>query len=84
LEVDGSLEAALGLEPGDAGVDGEETESESFFGDDDEADGLEPILKNPHLSHEHHNPTNHEDRGDDQLVLEDPLEVLHIHFNFIY
>jgi len=84
LYISRSLQTALGFDPGIEGVDGEEGQSESFLGDDDQADSLILVLEDPGLTDQHHYPANHKDCGDDQLVLEDPLEILHIHFNFIY
>ena len=84
LEFLCSLQAFSGSEPGDESVDGEEGESESFLDDDDEADGLVLVLEDAGLSDEHENPADDEDGGHYQLVLEDPLEVFHIHFSTLF
>ena len=82
MEVFGSLHTSPRFEPGDECVDGEEGESDPFLSNDDETDGLILVLKDAGLSNQHQKPANDEDGGHNQFVLEDPLEILHIHFNF--
>ena len=82
MEVFGSLHTSSRFEPGYECVDGEEGESESFLTNYDETDSLILILEDPGLSNQHQKPADDEDGGHNQFILEDPLEILHIHFNF--